>query len=804
MAHRTAEILDVIGRDVRYACRGLKRTPGFTAVVLATLAIAIGANTAIFSVVDALLLRPLPYRDADRLVTIDATRDYEGTARPLPATFQLDAAKHWQDALHVFDGVGLYADAVFQLTNRDGSEMIDGARISPSFFSILGGRIVAGRPLGAGDALQPSIVISYRLAQRFFKQASDALGARLVLNAHDYVIVGVAGPEWSVPSRKTDVWQSVAYEHLINPQCCYVQLLGRLKSEATIAEANGDVLDAARALERVDPRSFARLHPSAAKLRTRQLGEARPALLMLWAAVAVVLAVACANLLNLLLARNVAHARETSIRRALGASQGRLMVQGLIEASLLAAGGVAGGLFVARVAIELLARVDPDTFPQLHDVRIDQVVFVFAVGLGIGTALATGILPAFQPVSTSPVRTVTNAPTRHHRRLQQLLCVGQFGAAVVLLVSATLLGRSFVDLLSTDLGVTPEHVTTATVNLGIGQQHAGADIATTMQRVVDQMAQVPGVHAVGVGTSLPPDTSRLAMTLRRKGNVADYAASAVSCTPGYFQALGVRLLQGRLFTEADDAQHPPVMIISATTARHLFGEGNPLGETMGIPKFRYKLVNGTEATVIGVVADVKYEGMDVAAGDQVYMPLAQMPWLATFLAVRMDTSGSIAPTLRRIVASIDPTVAVSSVKPLDEIISTATAPARFRTVLAATFALIGIAIASIGLYGIVSYSVWQRTSEIGVRMALGADSGKVIVFVLREAIAIAVAGVAIGIPTAYAASRSLSALLFGVKPTDMFTYMSATIGIVVVAVAASYVPARRAARVDPIIALRAE
>jgi putative ABC transport system permease protein len=796
--------MDIVGRDVRYACRGLRRTPGFTAVALATLAIAIGANTAIFSVVDALLVRPLPYRDADRLVTIDATRDYEGTARPLPATFQLDAAKRWQDALHVFDDIGLYADAVFQLTNHDGSEMIDGARVSPSFFSILGGPILAGRALDSADALQPSIVISYRLAQRFFKQASDALGIRLVLNAHDYVIVGVAGPEWNVPSRKTDVWQSVAFEHLINPQCCYVQLLGRLKSEATIAEANGDVRDAARALEHVDPQSFARLHPSAAKLRNRQLGEARPALLMLWAAVAVVLAVACANLLNLLVARNVARARETSIRRALGASQDRLIVQGLTEASLLAAGGVAGGLFVARVAIELLARVDPDTFPQLHDVRIDQVVFAFAVGLGIGTALATGILPAFQAVSTSPVRTVTNAPTRHHRRLQQLLCVGQFGAAVVLLVSATLLGRSFVDLLSTDLGVTPEHVTTATLNLGIGQQHAGVDIATTMQRVIDKVEQVPGVHAVGVGTSLPPDTSRLAMTLRRKGNVADYAASAVSCTPGYFQALGVRLLQGRLFTEADDAQHPPVMIISATTARHLFGEGNPLGETMGIPKFRYKLVNGTEATVIGVVADVKYEGMDAAAGDQVYMPLAQMPWLATFLAVRMDANGSIAPTLRKIVASIDPTVAVSSVKPLDEIVSTATAPARFRTVLAATFALIGIAIASIGLYGIVSYSVWQRTSEIGVRMALGADSGKVIVFVLREAVAIAVAGVVIGIPTAYAASRSLSALLFGVKPTDIFTYVSSTIGIVVIALAASYVPARRAARVDPIIALRAE
>src|SRR2546422_2248853 len=643
-------LMDVVGRDVRYAFRAMRRTPSFTAVALVTLAIAIGANTAIFSVVDALLVRPLPYRDADRLVTIDATRDYEGASRPIEATFQLDAAQRWQDALHVFDDVGLYADGVLQLTTRGGSEMVDGARVSPSFFSTLGGPIVAGRSLISADALIPSVVISDRLAQRLFNGAHGAPGAHVELNSHDYVVVGVAGPEWNVPSWKTDVWLPVAFEHLINPQCCYVQLLGRLKPNTTTAEANGDVRSAARALERVDPRSFGRLHSSAVKLRDRQLGEARPALLLLWAAVTVVLAVACANVLNLLLARNVARARETSIRRAVGASPGRVMAQGLTEASLLAGGGVVGGLFVAQVATRLLARVDPDTFPQLHDVRIDPIVFAFAVGLGIATALAAGILPATEAVSASVLRTVGNAPTRRHRRLQRLLCVGQLGAAVVLLVSATLLGRSLVDLISTDLGVMPEHVTTATINLGIGRQHSGPEIVATMQRIVDQVGDVPGVRAVGVGTSLPPDTSRLTMTLKRRGHDVDYAASAVSSTPGYLQALGVRLLHGRLFTEADDAQHPSVMIVSATTARHLFGDTNPLGQTMDIPKFRYKLANGTDATVIGVVADVKYEGIDVAAGDQVYMPLAQMPWLATFLAVRTDDSGSIAPTLRRIVA----------------------------------------------------------------------------------------------------------------------------------------------------------
>jgi putative ABC transport system permease protein len=416
-------LLDFVGRDVRYAVRGMRRTPSVTAIALATLALAIGANTAIFSVVEALLVRPLPYRDADRLVTIDATRDYEGTSRPIDAALPLDAAKRWQDALHVFDDVGLYADAAFQLTTRDGSEMVDGARVSPSFFSTLDGPIVAGRPLASSDAFAPSVVISHRLSQRLFNGAQHAVGARLVLNSHDYVVVGVTAPEWNVPSWKTDVWQSAAFEHVINPQCCYVQLLGRLKADATLAQANGDVRDSARTLEQVDPRSFSRLHPSATSLRVRQLGEGRPAVLLLWAAVAVVLVVACANLLNLLLARNVARTRETAIRQALGASRARLILQGLAESSLLAAGGVAGGLLVARAAIALLVRADPDTLPQLHDVRIDFVVFTSAIGLGVVTALATGVLPAMYMASASALRTTTNAPTRQHRRLQQLLCI---------------------------------------------------------------------------------------------------------------------------------------------------------------------------------------------------------------------------------------------------------------------------------------------------------------------------------------------------------------------------------------------
>ena len=801
---RTFSLLDNVGRDIRYALRGMRRTPGFTVVALTTLALAIGANTAIFSVVDKLLIRPLPYRDADRLVAIDATRDYEGTPRPGSVFWQLDSAERWRESLHGFSDVTFFATKVFQLATRDGAELLDGATVAPSFFSAVGGRIVAGRPFASTDGPVPSIVISDRLARRLFSSPSGALGAHLVLDSTDYVVIGVAGPEWDMPSWKTDVWESSAFAHVRSTRCCSVELLGRLRANVTVAQARADVADTARTLSASDAQTFGRLHTTVMTLREKQLGDSRPALLVLWAAVGIVLLVACANIVNLLIARNMARTRETSIRQALGASRGRLIVQGLIESALLAAGGVGGGILIAESAVTALARVRPETFPQLSDLRVNPLVLAFAVGLGVVTTIATGVGPSMQAATAAPPRTTTSAPTRRHRRLQQLLCIAQLAAAVVLLVAATLFGKSLVDLLATDLGVMPDHVVTASINTAFGRPHSADEIAETMLRTIERVKTIPGVRAAGAGTSLPPDRSRIMMSLRRKSDDVDYVASAVTCTPGYFNALGMRLLKGRFFTEADDAQHPPVIIVSATTARHLFGNDDPIGQTFAVPKFQYQRSPGKQATVVGIVSDVKYSGIDRTAGDQVYWSMAQAPWLSTFLAIRTTGDVNVASELRHVVASVDPTVAVSSIRSLDGIIAAATAPARFRTTLIAAFALIGLAIASIGLYGIVAYSVSQRTAEIGVRVALGASTRDVASLVLREGLAIAVAGVAVGLPVAFATTRTFAALLFGVKPTDVFTYVASATGLIVVALAASYAPARRASCVDPIVVLRAE
>ena len=794
---------DNIVRDIRCALRGMRRTPGFTAVAITTLALAIGANTAIFSVVNQLLIHPLAYRDADRLVAIDATREYDGTPRPARVTWQLDAAERWRESLHAFSDVVFFASQVFQVSGRDGAELVEGATVAPSFFAALDGPIVAGRPFAPTDGATPAIVISDRLARRLFNDPSAAVGMHLVLNSTDYVVIGVAGPGWDMPSRKTDIWESSAFARVRNPRCCSVELLGRLKPSVTIVQARSDVADAAKTLAANDAKAFGRIHTTVMTLRDKQLGDGRPALLVLWTAVGLVLIVACANIVNLLVARNVARTREISIRQALGASRGQLAVQGLIESALLAAGGVAGGLLIAQVAIAALAHIDPETFPRLADLRLDSIVLAFAAGLGLVTTIATGVVPSMQAGSAAPPRTITSVPTKRHRRLQQLLCVAQLGAAVVLLVAATLFGKSLVGLLATDLGVMPDHVVTASINTAFGRPHTADEIADTMLRILDRVQAIPGVRAAGAGTSLPPDTSRITMTLRRQSDVG-YAASAVSCTPGYFNALGIRLLKGRFFTEADDAQHPPVLIVSATTARHLFGDEFPIGRTFTVPKFQFQRSAGTEATVVGVVSDVKYSGIDRAAGDQVYWSMAQAPWLSTFLTVRTTGDVNIASELRRVVASVDPTVAVSSIRPLDDILDTATAPARFRTTLIVAFALVGLVIASIGVYGIVAHSVSQRRVEIGIRVAIGAGPREVASLVLREGLAIAVAGVAVGLPAAYAATRTFSTLLFGVTPTDPFTYVTSAIGLIAVALAASYAPARRAARIDPIVTLRAD
>ena len=383
------------------------------------------------------------------------------------------------------------------------------------------------------------------------------------------------------------------------------------------------------------------------------------------------------------------------------------------------------------------------------------------------------------------------------------MCVVQVGLAMTLVIGATLLARSLVRLLHTDLGVSTDHVVTASLTMGFGGRPADAQAIARTERIVDAIAARPGVRAAGAGTSLPPNASRFRITLKRQGDAVDYAASAVPATPGYFSALQMRLLKGRFFTDADDDAHPQVMIMSEETARRFFGDGDPIGRTMTLPRLQNGRTSSSEMTLVGVIANVKYSGLAAPPDDAVYRPLRQQAAPAPFLVVR--TSGdpsAFAATLRREIAAVDPAIVVSQVATADQLIADAAAQPQFRTVLFTTFAALGLVIAAVGLYSVVAYTVAQRTKEIAIRVALGATSRDVLGMVVGEGMRVAIVGIVGGVAAGLALSRALASLLYGIEPNDPLSFVAAPAGLLLLTLAASYVPARRAVAVDPIRALR--
>src|SRR2546425_10318776 len=544
--------LDRTRSDVQYAVRTLWRAPSFTIVVVLTLAFGLGANTAVFSVVYGILLRPLPYRDSTRLVLIQREQDVTGARRPMQALFfspgDIDG---WQQGLASLESTALYFTDAVALSTDNGSEVLATAAVSESWFATLNGPIVSGRPLGPADDHAPFIVISKRLAQRLFGRAQDAVGQRLTLSAQGYTIVGVTGAGFQLPTEDTDVWMPAGFVLTLHPLCCGSRMIGRLKPAETVARAAREARELAQTIGATTGGTTGHLRATVVGLHDQMVGAVRPALLILFAAVGLVLIVACANVVNLLLARHTTRAREMAIRSALGASPRQLAVCAVLESLLLATAGAAGAVVVAIASIAMLARLAPAGIPRLDAVHVDLPVLLFSMGLAALAALGTSILPAFRSANTGDVvrwAASGTTGTAHGRRTRNALCVIQLAVSLVLLVGAMLLGRSLVRLLQNDLGVTRDHVVTASLNLAFGARPTDAQALARLDRVIERVGVLPGVQAVGLGTSLPPNASRLRLTLRRTGDNVDYLATAVAATPGYFQALGMRLVKGRLFT----------------------------------------------------------------------------------------------------------------------------------------------------------------------------------------------------------------------------------------------------------------
>lgn len=791
-------------QDLKYGARTMRRSPGLSLAIVLTLALGLGASTALFTVVYGILFRALPYHDAERLAVIRLERVAEGVQRPVRSLFALEDLADLRSGTRAFDSIAFYSTDTSTLAHQGFTEEVSSASVSAAFFATIAGPVQAGRGLIEADEHQASVVVSDRLRRRLFGD-DQAVGRTVVLDSRTYEIVGVASPAFQVPVPETDVWLPAA-----GSRCCPFAAVARLRPGASTLQAAADVDAILRLLTAKSPRVYGGTRASVLGVREELVGDVRSALWLLLAAAGLLLAVSCANATTLLLGRNATRSREMAIRIAVGASRRRLCAQYLAEGVLPIAAAGAIGMLLAVVLVEALVSLHPPGFPRLdpNAVRIDGPVFLFALSVVATTTLVVGLLPALMTNDAGRGIRIATAGTSaavDRRRVFNALVVLQLAVSVMLLVGATLLGRSLVRLMTTDIGVRTDHVATAAVNLSHQRRLSDAQQITLVDAVLERLRALPHVEAVGAGAALPPHASTIRLTLKRSGDTVDYEAAAVPATPGYFSVLGVRLIEGRLFSDRDSATAPPVMIMTADTARRFFGAGDAIGRTMSLPVLRDGTPGQEDVTLVGVISNVKYSGLQAAPDDAVYRPLRQQAWPVLFVVARTAADpGELASMLRRELVAVDPAIAVSSVNTLDAIVSAEAAQPRFRSRLLAALAAMALGIAAVGLYGVVAHGVSQRTKELGVRMALGADRANLLALVFREGAALAGAGVVLGVAGSLAATRLLSNLLYGIGPTDGMSFVLAAGVLLLVAGCATYLPARRASRLDPAVALRAE
>jgi putative ABC transport system permease protein len=806
--------MEFLWHDWRFAARSLRKSPGFTSVAVLTLALGIGASCAIFSVVYGVLLRPFPYRAPDALVLISAEQTFGGQVRS--ANYSSTELDGWQTRAHAFDSIAMWGSTSYRVRTATDTQTADASYVSAGFFATLDQPMLRGRPIGEVDARLPVAIISERFWRRQFGARPDVLGQPIVLNEHPYAVIGIARDDFQFPSAAIDVWTPLAYAQTLgeepwinNRRGGGFHFVARLRSGTSLAVAQRDAEEVARSLAAEFPETDSRgRRPVVFGLTTWFTDKARPALLMLFAAVGLVLIVACANAMNLLLARQASRSHEISIRRALGASPARLVSYAIAESSLLAAAGGVAGVFVAALSVRSFVSLWPSSLPRAEAIHADRPVLLFALLLSASTALACAIGPALRCLGYSlgaGLRPTGATQSRGTRRAWSILVIAQVTASIILLVGSGLLGRSLVRLLHADLGVVTDHVIVGEMSLG--QTMAPGRQIEAVDRVLARVSAVPGVRRASVTTSSPLNGARLRYTLKgvatAGGAPRDYDVEALATTPAFFPTLGVPLVRGRLFSDADTASSQPVMIMSARTAQRFFGERDPIGNVLSLPVLGRK--GPVNVTLVGVVGNIKYNALDAPADGGIYRPFAQQPVPFAYLIVQAsEQDTAIAGAIRRSVAEVDGQIAFDHIRTLDETLSRSAAEPRFRTVLLVSLAALASTLAVIGLYGAVAYSVSMRTTELGIRMALGASAADVTRMVVSEGVTLACVGAAIGVAAAFALAHAVRSLLFGVGPTDAVSFVGAPIGLLVVAGIASYLPARRAAAINPIAALRAE
>ena len=797
-----------LGPDVRVAARTLVKQPGFTLVVVLTLALGIGATTTIFSVVHGVLLRPLPYRDSDRVVTLSQWSQVKGIDEPAtPANF-LD----WREASRL---VQLATAEPFglDLTNSGDPIGLDTWRVSEGFFETLGVTPMLGRTFAREEhqaGRERVVIFSHHLWQTRFGGDRHVIGRTVTLDGQPYEVVGVLPPQVAYPTRK-DLWTPKVFgdrdRRMRN--ATYYPVVGRLKPGVTIEQARAEMAIIADRLAQTYPRTNKGVGITVQPLFTYVTGSVRPALLLLLGGVGCLLLIACANAANLMLTRAAARRTEIVVRTALGAGRWHLLRLALAESSLLTIAACSLGVMTSYWAINAIVALAPADVPRLDEIGISVRVLLFALAVAATTAFVCGLVPATQLWSARLERTVrAHGGGGRTPRVGSMLVMAQTGLAVMLLVASGLLIRSFGALLKVDLGYRVDNRAALTLHVWDAYPQPERR-ALFIAEVETRMRQQPGVVAVGAASALPlshegseMDPPYVVAGVPPPSPGDEPAALTTFVTPGYFEAIGMRLVQGRLLGDRDTATAPPVVVVNETMARQSWRGESPVGR-----RITSSLSFAGRATreIVGVVGDVRQAGLQDRPQPAYYIPIRQVPFGSVTFVVRTNGDpASAIPGLQRMVWSINPAVTFAGVETMNGLLRETLAARRFTLMLLSTFSIAALALASVGLYGLVSFSVGQRTNEIGIRMALGARAGAVLAMVMRQGMMVAAAGVAGGLAASIALTRYLTTMLFGVSAADPATYAGLAAVMAIVSALACYVPARRAARVDPLAAIRAE
>ncbi len=797
--------------DLRHGLRLLRRAPGFAAIAIATLALGIGANTAIFSTIDAVLLRPLPYGNPDRLAMIWEDASYIGFARntPAPANYF-----DWKARSQLFADMAATRGAAANLTSGGPPEQILGRRVTANFFPVLEVQPLVGRTFTDEEDRTgaPVAILSYGLWQRRYGGSPSAVGSPILMNGLARTIIGVMPPDFSFRSRDIDFWTPMQFSpaEATTRTSHFLNVVGRLRDGVTFDRAREEMRAIAEQLEKEFPTSNARLGSVVIPIKDDLLGNTQFALLVLMGAAGCVLLIACANLASLLLSRAVARRSEMAVRIALGAGTPRLVRQMVAESMVLALAGGSLGLLLAPVAMNLIGGLVPPTFPTTAPARIDPSLLAFTVVLSLLTGLIFSIVPAMQAARASlndALQQGGRSGIGGGRTLtRDALVVGQVAAALVLLVGAGLMIRTLANLHAADLGFRPSGLLTMRTTLPMAKYSDETSRLAFYNRVLDRVVSLPAVESAAYASMLPFLSQGNTISYAIEGKLVEQGQDVLfrAGTPQHLTTLGVQLLEGRLLEERDGPGAPLVAVINETFARTHWPSESPLGQ-----RVRFGGGGGPTTvplrTIIGVVKDVRERGFDLSAKPGVYVPYTQLgnAWIPEHLVVRAsgDLSALVGP-IRSIVAAVDPEQPLAGVRTMDEIVDQAVVGRRQQMTLLAGFAGLALLLASVGLYGVLSYTVTRRRREIGVRLALGSSRGAVVRMIVGHGLLLTGAGLALGLGLAWVATRAMSTMLYGVPATDTVTFAGVLAVLTAVAVTACALPALRASRLDPMEVLR--